>query len=70
MEKGLMRGPPRGQGSTLMVALIHPLQVVIALMDAFQRKVGSHQHLTLVHLHHQAEKVLRKNLLPFIKAHI
>ena len=35
VKEGLMRNAPRGQVSPLMVALLHPLQVVIALMDAF-----------------------------------
>ena len=58
LKKVLMSDTPKGQGSTLTMAFLYPLKVVITLMDGFQRKVGSHLHLPLVHLHHQAEKVI------------
>ena len=41
----LMRDAPKVQGSTFIIALLHPLKVVVALMDDFQRKVESRLHL-------------------------
>ncbi|MCO5558397.1 hypothetical protein L7F22_011978 [Adiantum nelumboides] len=50
IRRGLMSDAPRDQGGTLAVALLHPLKVVVVLMDGFQRKTfdGSYGHVDKV----------------------
>ena len=67
-ERGLMSNVPRRCGSTLAVVLLHPHEVVEALVDDFQRRGGSHQHLHLVHPHLQVKEAFRRNPLPSAKA--